>query len=278
MLSHETNSVLDYVLKRYIIIVIHVRHTHTQTAPGSPPTNIIVVTISPNSLTLAWSPPLDTNGNIIQFQAQLVDSVTGDVNVSMVTVGMVQWTGLRPYHTYKYRVAAATAVGLGPFSEERTVQTSEAGVIFVNLLSQAFFHILSLFVASPAPSQSPVNVTVTVTSSTTAHVTWSPPPLEAQNGIIRHYVICLEDNSTSVSFNSSVDTYILSGLHPASQYRVGVAAYTVEIGPKTDYTDFVTKEDGKSRDIFLGTDQVLRISYFTHCMYHMFSIQTGLNV
>ena len=60
-----------------------------------------------------------------------MDSVTGDVNVSMVTVGMVQWTGLHPYHTYKYRVAAATAVGLGPFSEERTVQTSEAGVILL---------------------------------------------------------------------------------------------------------------------------------------------------
>ena len=57
-----------------------------------------------------------------------MDSVTGDVTVSVVTVGMVQWTGLRPYHTYKYRVAAATAVGLGPFSENRTVQTSEAGV------------------------------------------------------------------------------------------------------------------------------------------------------
>ena len=58
-----------------------------------------------------------------------MDSVTEYLSVSMVTVGMVQWTGLRPYHTYKYQVAAATAVGLGPFSEERTVQTSEAGVI-----------------------------------------------------------------------------------------------------------------------------------------------------
>ena len=58
-----------------------------------------------------------------------MDSVTEYLSVSMVTVGMVHWTGLRPYHTYMYRVAAATAVGLGPFSEERTVQTSEAGVI-----------------------------------------------------------------------------------------------------------------------------------------------------
>ena len=57
-----------------------------------------------------------------------MDSVTKETNVSMVTDSQVQWTGLRPYHTYKYRVAAATAVGLGPFSENRTVQTSEAGV------------------------------------------------------------------------------------------------------------------------------------------------------
>ena len=58
-----------------------------------------------------------------------MDSVTEYLSVSIVIVGMVQWTGLHPYHTYKYQVAAATAVGLGPFSEERTVQTSEAGVI-----------------------------------------------------------------------------------------------------------------------------------------------------
>ena len=59
-----------------------------------------------------------------------MDSVTGDVNVSMVTIGQVEWTGLHPYHTYQYQVAAATAVGLGPFSEERTVQTSEIGKNF----------------------------------------------------------------------------------------------------------------------------------------------------
>ena len=103
------------------------------------------------------------------------------------------------------------------------------------------------FVASPAPSQSPVNVTVTVTSSTTAHVTWSPPPPEAQNGVIRKYELYLEDNSTSVSFNSPRESYALTDLHPGNSYRVGVAAYTVEIGPKSDYTNFITMEDGNKQ-------------------------------
>ena len=107
-------------------------HTHIHTVPSSTPTNITLITISSTSLTLTWSPPLVTDGNIIRYQAQLVDSVTGDLIVVMVTVGMMQWTGLRPYHTYTYRVAAATAVGLGPFSENRTVQTSEAGVEFIH--------------------------------------------------------------------------------------------------------------------------------------------------
>ena len=65
-----------------------------------------------------------------------MDSVTGDVTVSMVTMGQVEWVGLLPYRTYKYQVAAATAVGLGPFSENRTVQTSGAGVdsIYIMIL------------------------------------------------------------------------------------------------------------------------------------------------
>ena len=101
------------------------------------------------------------------------------------------------------------------------------------------------FVASPAPSQSPVNVTVTVTSSTTAHVTWSPPPPEARNGVIRHYVIYLEDDNGRDTFNSYGESYVLTGLHPGNRYRVGVAAYTVEIGPKSDSTAFVAQDDRK---------------------------------
>ena len=42
------------------------------------------------------------------------------------------------------------------------------------------------------------------------------------------------------------------GLHPGSQYRVGVAAYTVEIGPASEYTDFVTMEEGKQGNGFQG--------------------------
>ena len=90
--------------------------------------DITVVTISSTSLTLTWSPPLVINGNIIRYQAQLLDYITKGTNISMVTDSQVQWVGLHPYHSYVYRVAAATAVGLGPFSENRTVQTSEAGV------------------------------------------------------------------------------------------------------------------------------------------------------
>ena len=103
---------------------------------------------------------------------------------------------------------------------------------------------LLFFVASPAPSQSPVAVTVTVTSST-ARISWSPPPLEAQNGIIRQYEIYLEDESSNFTFSSTKENYYLTDLLPATQYIVSVAAYTVEIGPKSDSTDFVTTEDGK---------------------------------
>ena len=57
----------------------------------------------------------------------------------------------------------------------------------------------------------------------------------------------MEDDSTSVSYTSygPGESYILIGLHPGSQYRVGLAAYTVEIGPTSFNTGFVTTEDSK---------------------------------
>ena len=143
-------------------------------------------------------------------------------------------------------------------------------MLFLPLL-QVLFHIYSSLLPPPAPSLPPVNVRVTVISSTTAHITWSPPPLEALNGNINHYVIYLEDNSSSVSFNSSMDSYILTGLHPASHYRVGVAAYTVEIGPKTSYTDFVTVEDGKLRNFPSRTNQCL-VNYLRSPILHAYII------
>ena len=118
-------------------------------------------------------------------------------------------------------------------------------IIIIIFFIVSTFHIIPLYFSIPAPSQSPVAITATVTSSTSARITWSPPPLEAQNGIIRLYEIYLEDERGNATFNSTVESYILTGLRPASQYRVRVAAYTVEIGPKSDYTDFVTTEDSK---------------------------------
>ena len=39
----------------------------------------------------------------------------------------VVFNNLHPYYTYKYSLAAATAVGVGPYSNNATIQLDEAG-------------------------------------------------------------------------------------------------------------------------------------------------------
>ncbi len=40
----------------------------------------------------------------------------------------VMYDNLHPYYTYKYSLTAATAVGVGPYSDNATVQLDEAGM------------------------------------------------------------------------------------------------------------------------------------------------------
>ena len=52
-----------------------------------------------------------------------------DRNISVFTTSDNYWniSGLRPFSSYTFRVAASTSIGIGPFSTNVTVTTSEDG-------------------------------------------------------------------------------------------------------------------------------------------------------
>ncbi len=80
------------------------------------------------SITLSWSPPLVTNGRIIQYHVHLVECPTDILTITTVMDTNLMLVDLHPHYTYKYQVSAATAVGVGPLSHNSTVQLDEAGI------------------------------------------------------------------------------------------------------------------------------------------------------
>ena len=86
-----------------------------------------------------------------------------------------------------------------------------------------------------APSSAPEDFQAGALDSTSISLSWSPPLLENQNGIIRHYevtLIALETGVIHIQTSTALSITITS-LRPYTTYNCTVAAETVETGPVT---------------------------------------------
>ncbi|XP_056272982.1 phosphatidylinositol phosphatase PTPRQ [Pseudoliparis swirei] len=165
--------------------------------------NVSYENISSTSILVNWVPPLNPNGRITHY------TVYG---LKLHSYQALNWftnstskliTDLDKYTGYKLRVAASTAVGESSLSEEDD--------IFVLTLEDE-------------PDSPPVNLTVVDTNPSGATLAWSAP--EQANGVIQHYEVLYENESSSALMNTSSDTVTLMNLKPFSYYNVSVKAYT----------------------------------------------------
>ena len=69
----------------------------------------------------------------------------------------------------------------------------------------------------------------------TIQLTWDPPPLYQQNGIITSYLINVTERETGMVFTRSTTDFrtVFTNLHPDYVYECRVAAITVAQGPYT---------------------------------------------
>ena len=129
-----------------------------------------------------------------------------------------------------------------------------------------------------APTETPLNVNVTVETSRNITFSWDQPSLEEQNGILTIYhVIIMEtqilylDNGTVITpmgenFNRTYNVsegriQLVDMLHPSYNYTVRIAAATAAgIGPFSDPIIVMTLEDGEYYVLLLAEN-----SY--SCMY-----------
>ena len=102
--------------------------------------------------------------------------------------------------------------------------------------------------STPAvPNASPQNIQAVPLSSTALSLTWQPPPLDRQNGIILGYFINMTEVDTDQHFlyTSNTTSLMVTGRHPHYTYSFKIAAETVVgRGPPSQAHMAMTLEDG----------------------------------
>lgn len=91
-------------------------------------------------------------------------------------------------------------------------------------------------------------MTITPFNQSTIFISWSPPVVSFQNGVIRNYTINVINNETGGSeffvVNNNKTTLIVNNLKPFSVYFISVAASTVGVGPFTAFVSVTLPEGG----------------------------------
>ena len=97
-----------------------------------------------------------------------------------------------------------------------------------------------------APSAPPEGLVAASVSSTSFVISWSPPPISQQNGIIREYTVNITElqTGTSIILNSTSTSVSVLSLHPYYTYECAVSAYTVGSGPYSEVFTITTSENG----------------------------------
>ena len=112
----------------------------------------------------------------------------------------------------------------------------------------SYYSLTMLLYYSVAPTGAPSNFVVNITTQNSVSLSWNPPPIDQQNGLIRYYVITCSTagSSTVINWTSNTTELTIQNLQPYSQYSCTVAAFTIAIGPASIQLNFTLPEAGES--------------------------------
>ncbi|XP_039212039.1 receptor-type tyrosine-protein phosphatase delta isoform X9 [Crotalus tigris] len=199
----------------------------TQTGVPGQPLNFKAEPESETSILLSWTPPRsDTISNYDLVYKDGEHSEEQRISIDPATSYHLQ--GLKPNSLYYFRLAARSPQGLGASTTEISARTMQS-----------------------KPSAPPQDISCNSPSSTSILVSWQPPPVEKQNGIITSYSIKYtgtdgEDDKPHEILGITPDTtqYLLEQLEKWTEYRISVAAHTdVGPGPESESVFIRTDED-----------------------------------
>ncbi|CAG7836151.1 unnamed protein product, partial [Allacma fusca] len=228
--------------------------------PG-PPRFLKAWPSSPTKVHLQWAPPEQTHGNVMKYKVYYAEATNGNEGTSeekpfpldfdestlidesesddddeddyllpkqggiqMMTVTSPEAVldDLRIYTDYFVWVLAVNENGPGANSEQVKVRTLSA-----------------------EPGDTPHNVTLESSSSTSIAIRWEPPPMEFRNGIITGYKIKYKPKgrkrAETVTSDGNSRFCPLTGLEKGAEYQVKIAALNINgTGPFTEWLNAMT--------------------------------------
>uniref|UniRef100_A0A673CHL0 protein-tyrosine-phosphatase n=1 Tax=Sphaeramia orbicularis TaxID=375764 RepID=A0A673CHL0_9TELE len=201
-----------------------------QGVPGQP-SKFQIGAVSDTSIELTWDPAYEKEG-IISYKLHYREGSFGTQMVK--TFGPTSSyvvEGLRPNTDYHFSLAAISNKGIGAFTNDISQKTLQ-------------------------PSAPPQDIKCSSTSSTTLLVSWHPPPLESQNGVlvgykVRYQVVGLTEGGSDdeeplgeSTVPATEEQVLLQRMEKWTQYSITVSAHTViGSGPESEPLICRTDED-----------------------------------
>uniref|UniRef100_A0A3B3SB02 Roundabout, axon guidance receptor, homolog 2 (Drosophila) n=1 Tax=Paramormyrops kingsleyae TaxID=1676925 RepID=A0A3B3SB02_9TELE len=219
-----------------------VDHRHVQKELGE----VIVrlhnpMVLSPTTIQVTWM--VDRQSQFIQGYRVLYRQMSGvsvpgiwqSQDVKVPSERGVLLSSLKKGIMYEIKVRPFFNEFQGTDSESRSARTSEE--------------------APSAPPQQVTVLTVGNQNSTSISISWDPPPVDHQNGIIQEYKIWCLGNETRFHVNKTVDaairSVVVAGLQAGVLYRVEVAASTsAGVGVKSEPQPIIIGKD--FRDVVMS--------------------------
>ncbi|KAL1776556.1 receptor-type tyrosine-protein phosphatase delta isoform X18, partial [Sigmodon hispidus] len=197
----------------------------TQTGVPGQPLNFKAEPESETSILLSWTPP--RSDTIASYELVYRDGEQGEEQRITIEPGTsYRLQGLKPNSLYYFRLSARSPQGLGASTAEISARTMQSRDV--------------------APPQ---DISCTSPSSTSILVSWQPPPVEKQNGIITGYSLKYaavngEDYKPHEVLRIPSDTtkYLLEQLEKWTEYRITVTAHT-DVGPGPESLSVLIRTD-----------------------------------
>ncbi|XP_031715592.1 receptor-type tyrosine-protein phosphatase S isoform X4 [Anarrhichthys ocellatus] len=201
-----------------------------QGVPGQP-SKFQVGAVSDTSIELTWEAAYDKEGIVNYELHYMEDSFGTQMKKTFGPASSYVVENLRPHTKYHFSLAAISIKGIGAFTNDISQKTLQA-----------------------KPSAPPQDIKCSSTSSTALLVSWRPPPLMSQNGVLAGYrvhyqVVGLSEGGSDdgepleePTVPATEEQVLLQRLEKWTQYRITVSAFTV-IGPGPESEPLICRTD-----------------------------------
>ena len=198
--------------------------------PSTSPQNVSVLALDHSTLSISWNPlkKEDRNGKITFYKVIVTNENINFLLELFTNDTSLLVSDLKPFTYYQVQIAAHT-IGLGPYSSWMNVTMPQSGMLF----SYLGYCIINYY-AFLVPGETPSNFLGMLDSESTAHFSWTSPPIEDINGILLGYKLsCASLDNHKVSLNISGTSTSQYPLEPFTHYTCSVCAFTsIGCGPQ----------------------------------------------